>query len=192
MKNDENDENESKYEDFNVPFSVLMQQACTLKTKQNEIFRRKFDLWPSWLQHTMFADEIILETRTLPFKGSFIHTSSHSHSSSSSSHSYSYSYYYSLERMKFAQESKLKGNEYYEREEYHQAIQQYERGMSVFNWIVNKKENWRKQEIEDDMIDKFQYETNDPEELSLIKQFNCSCLLNMALVFQKLTQWNDW
>jgi hypothetical protein len=65
---DEEDEIAPK-EECNVPFSVLMQQACTIKSKQNEIFRRRYDSWPSWLQHTMFATEEIISLRSAPYLG---------------------------------------------------------------------------------------------------------------------------
>lgn len=66
---EEENENESNLNDSNVPFSVLMQQACELKTKQNEIFRRKFNSLTSWLQHSMFSDENIINKRKEDFKG---------------------------------------------------------------------------------------------------------------------------
>lgn len=59
---DEDVANESH--DSNVPFNVLMQQACAIKSKQNEVFRRKFDSWPSWIQHSMFASEEVIHIRT--------------------------------------------------------------------------------------------------------------------------------
>lgn len=64
----EEDEHAPK-EECNVPFSVLMQQACTIKSKQNEIFRRRYDSWPSWLQHTMFATDEIISLRSTPYPG---------------------------------------------------------------------------------------------------------------------------
>jgi hypothetical protein len=66
---DDGDEDVASKEECNVPFSVLMQQACTIKSKQNEIFRRRYDSWPSWLQHTMFATEEICSLRTAPYLG---------------------------------------------------------------------------------------------------------------------------
>jgi hypothetical protein len=48
------------------------------------------------------------------------------------------------------------------------------------------------QEIEDHMIDQYEYEPNNPDEEAIVKQLTCSSLLNMALAFQKLNQWPDW
>jgi hypothetical protein len=66
----EEEEETPSSEGANLPFSVLMQQACTIKSKQNEIFRRKFDSWPTWLQHTMFAEnEEIRQLRESSYPG---------------------------------------------------------------------------------------------------------------------------
>lgn len=94
--------------------------------------------------------------------------------------------------MKYALEIKSQGNEYFEQELYHEAINQYERSLSIFHWIVNKKHNWRREEIEDDMLKEFEYVTDNIEEKNEINKLRCSCLLNMAFAFQKLAQWNDW
>ena len=40
-----------------TPFNVLMQQAGKLKSKQGETFRSKYDKYPPWYQHSMFATE---------------------------------------------------------------------------------------------------------------------------------------
>jgi hypothetical protein len=94
--------------------------------------------------------------------------------------------------MKFAVAAKANGNSSISAERYYEAIHLYEIGMSVFQWIVNKKENWKKQEIEDEMIEQFDYAPQSVEEERAIKELKASCLLNIALASQKLGQWNDW
>jgi hypothetical protein len=66
---DEHDVDEPQESPSDVPFSVLMQQACTIKSKQNEIFRRRYDSWPVWYQHTMFSKEDIIKARESSFRG---------------------------------------------------------------------------------------------------------------------------
>jgi hypothetical protein len=70
-QDDEDEKPASPYsEGGEVPFSILMQQACAIKSKQNEIFRRKFDASPTWLQHTMFAEnEEITQIRRSSYQG---------------------------------------------------------------------------------------------------------------------------
>jgi hypothetical protein len=94
--------------------------------------------------------------------------------------------------MKFALASKSHGNNSLSIENYYEAIHLYEIGMSVFSWIVNQKENWKKQEIEDDCIGQFEYSPQTIEEEKEILEYKSSCLLNIALASQKLGQWNDW
>lgn len=79
-----------------------------------------------------------------------------------------------------------------QKHDFYEAIRFYENAMSLFHWIVNKKVNWKKQEIEDDMIERFEYETTVEEERKEIMELQCSCLLNIALASQKLLEWNDW
>ena len=95
--------------------------------------------------------------------------------------------------MKAAKELKEKGNECLkQKHDFYEAIRFYENAMSLFQWIVNKKVNWKKQEIEDEMIEFFEYETSVEEERNEIIELQCSCLLNIAFVSQKLFEWNDW
>jgi hypothetical protein len=97
-----------------------------------------------------------------------------------------------LERMKAARDLKEKGNESLTRKnDYYESIHFYENSMSIFHWIVNKKENWKKQEIEDDKLEMFEYEPTNEAEREEIQELKCSCLLNIAFASQKLLQWSD-
>jgi hypothetical protein len=112
----EDDEKESFENSSGAPFSVLMQQAATLKQKQQETFRRKYDSWPSWYQHTMFSSPDIILVRN----GSF-------------------------EDMKLcALNYKVKGNDLLKKLEFHEALTDYEKSLSVFQWVENTAENWTK------------------------------------------------
>lgn len=180
MEDDEIDERSQSHEPA-VPFSVLMQQACTIKSKQNEVFRRKYDTWPSWLQHTMFSSDEVIHSRSLPFPGEIIILSISPSWLDSS-----------IERIQKALEYKQQGNDSLQQMEYYESINHYETAMSIFHWIVNKKENWKRQEIEDDMLEIFEYQPVTQQERQKIDELKCSCLLNIALAYQKLVQWNDW
>jgi hypothetical protein len=94
--------------------------------------------------------------------------------------------------MKSAKDLKEKGNEsLLHKHDFYEAIHFYENAMSLFHWIVNKKENWKKQEIEDDMLEMFEYQPAEETERKEIQELKCSCLLNFALASQKLFQWSD-
>lgn len=94
--------------------------------------------------------------------------------------------------MKSALEYKQQGNESLQNSEYYEAIHHYETAMSIFHWIVNKKDNWKRQEIEDDMLEMFEYCPETGQELNEVHELKCSCLLNIALASQKLQQWSEW
>eukprot|EP00602_Paraphysomonas_sp_CaronLab_P005723 CAMPEP_0185030514 /NCGR_PEP_ID=MMETSP1103-20130426/17517_1 /TAXON_ID=36769 /ORGANISM="Paraphysomonas bandaiensis, Strain Caron Lab Isolate" /LENGTH=499 /DNA_ID=CAMNT_0027565687 /DNA_START=1 /DNA_END=1497 /DNA_ORIENTATION=+ len=146
-----------------VPFSVLMQQAANIKTKQNEVFRHRYDSWPKWYQHSMFAKEDVAAVRSRCFS----------------------------DKLQFALSCKSKGNEFLAEGKEYEAMHEYERAMSVFKWVVNKKENWKKQEIEDEYLEEHCYEPSTEREKQDIDAMFCACLLNLAIVYQKLNQWQD-
>ena len=66
-------EEEPEYEDSSdVPFNVMMQRAAAMRSKQGEIFRRRYDSWPPWYQHSMFAKDDIIKGRMLDFPGNLL------------------------------------------------------------------------------------------------------------------------
>jgi tetratricopeptide (TPR) repeat protein len=146
-----------------TPFNVLMQQAGKLKSKQGEVFRAKYDKYPPWYQHSMFATEEILEARAMEFP----------------------------KRLEIALAYKEKGSASLKVGELYDAMHDYERSLSIFTWIENLKDNWKKQEIEDSMIKECEYTPTCPQEAQALQRLHCSCLLNLALVYSRQLQWSD-
>ena len=125
------DDEQPEYGDSDVPFQVLMQRAASMKSKQGEVFRRKYDSWPAWYQHSMFAKDDIIEARTFSFTGSMIHILNDV-------------FVIITERMDFAMSCKTKGNNSLKENDIYDAMHEYERALSLFRWIENTKDDWKK------------------------------------------------
>lgn len=145
-----------------TPFNVLMQQAGKLKSKQGESARKAYDNYPPWYQHSMFAQDDVIAARDMAF----------------------------TERMAVAMTFKEKGTASLKGGELYDAMHDYERALSIFKWIVNMKEDWKKKEIEDSMIKEFDFVPSSSQEAEEVRIFQCSCLLNLALVYSRQLQWN--
>lgn len=145
-----------------TPFNVLMQQAGKLKSKQGESARKAYDNYPPWYQHSMFAQDDVVAARDMNF----------------------------TERMTVAMNFKEKGTASLKADELYDAMHDYERALSVFKWIENMKDDWKKKEIEDSMIKEFNFVPASPQESEEARVFQCSCLLNLALVYSRQLQWS--
>mmetsp|Transcript_29363 Transcript_29363/g.49563 ORF Transcript_29363/g.49563 Transcript_29363/m.49563 type:complete len:630 (+) Transcript_29363:140-2029(+) len=145
-----------------TPFNVLMQQAGKLKSKQGESARKAYDNYPPWYQHSMFAQDDVVAARNMNF----------------------------TERMTVAMNFKEKGTASLKADELYDAMHDYERALSVFKWIENMKDDWKKKEIEDSMIKEFDFVPASPQESEEVRVFQCSCLLNLALVYSRQLQWS--
>jgi hypothetical protein len=66
------EDDDADFGDSGVPFQVMMQRAATLRSKQGEVFRRRYDSWPLWYQHSMFSKEDVIEARKFTYKGPYI------------------------------------------------------------------------------------------------------------------------
>ena len=100
-----------------TPFDVVMQQAAKLKTEQLAVYRRKYDTFPLWYQHSLFSVDYIIRARdTFEFE----------------------------ELHRFGLELKKSGNEDYEAENIHGAINYYEKVLSLFKWLKPTREDWKK------------------------------------------------
>lgn len=146
-----------------TPFNVLLQQAGKLKSKQGEVFRSKYDKYPPWYQHSMFATDEIVAARGLEFP----------------------------KRMEIALDYKEKGSSSLKINELYDAMHDYERALSIFTWIENLKDDWTKKEIEDSMIRECEYTPVSTEEFDALRSLKVSCLLNLALVYTRQLQWSD-
>ena len=98
-------------------FTHLLQQAAALKTEQLAVDRRKYDRFPEWYQHSMFAGEVDCNLRT---NGTF------------------------EERLTAANEYKRCGNDSIATEDYSYAILCYGNALGLFFWLQNKDPNWKK------------------------------------------------
>ena len=94
-------------------------------------------------------------------------------------------------RLDFATKCKLKGNDYFAGGEYHEAINEYERSLSMFCWVEPLSANWRREEIEDDKLKERTYVPVNDDEKSSMNKLMVSCYLNLAATYQKTKDWTD-
>lgn len=98
-------------------FNHLLQQAALLKTEQLAVDRRRFDRYPEWLQHSMFAGP---EQRQLRAEATF------------------------ADRIAAAEQFKLEGNRMLAAGEYNHALLSYGDSLGLFRWLENADPNWKK------------------------------------------------
>lgn len=160
-----------------TPFNVLMQQASALKGARQAPFRKKFDSFPVWYQHSYYAQydkEVALRK-----DGNF------------------------EDCMSEAQKLKEMGNELVtgaaaaddEGMSYQDAVNKYERALSIWEWLRPTYDtDWRKEEIADEHMvqEKFQ-PTDEPggSQLGEVRAFRLKCLLNLAHCYLKQHKWKD-
>ena len=94
-------------------------------------------------------------------------------------------------RIDFATKCKLKGNDYFAGGEYQEAINEYERSLSMFCWVEPLSANWRREEIEDDKLKERTYVPLNDDEKSSMNKLMVSCYLNLAATYQKTKDWTD-
>ena len=100
-----------------TPFEIVLQQAAKLKTDQLSIYRRKYDSFPLWYQHSLFSIDFIINARkTMEFE----------------------------ELYQLSQTLKDSGNSYFEEGDVHAAINEYEKGLSLFKYLQPTREDWKK------------------------------------------------
>jgi hypothetical protein len=87
-----------------------------MRSGQDSIFRRRYDAYPLWLQHSMFPDEKCASYRLLPFR----------------------------DKILAATALKEEGNKFMQSlSSYSDAIRLYEQALSVFEWLVNTDSDWK-------------------------------------------------
>lgn len=101
-------------------FSHLLSQAAALKTEQLAVDRRRFDSYPEWFQHTMFASA---RDRDMREEGTF------------------------AERLAYAEERKKEGNGLIAQgtaESLGAALLAYGSAAGMFRWLENCDGDWKK------------------------------------------------
>ena len=102
--------------DANSPFNEIMQQAVKLKGAQQAKERPKFDSYPKFYQNSMFATDEISEARQLPMH----------------------------DRIAKCRAMKEEGNKLFREKSYFDCTMKYERALSIFKYIENTCEGWKK------------------------------------------------
>lgn len=101
-------------------FNHILQQAAALKTEQLAVDRRKFDSYPEWYQHSMFASAIDRDIRdTAAFEI----------------------------RMQTAQAYKNNGTDALYQKDYNYALICYGQALGLFKWLKNSDAEWKKKVV---------------------------------------------
>ena len=143
-------------------FNTILQQAAALKSYSQAPFRKRYDSFPPWYQHTLFSSEDLIQLRESGDAESMI---------------------------AFASESKTKGNSLYNTEHYLEASVEYENALGVFNWLEPLDEDWMKKDFDDERILERSFESSDEALNATGRNLRLSCLLNIARCYQNLLEW---
>eukprot|EP01031_Cornospumella_fuschlensis_P024404 gene24404-29501_t len=144
-----------------TPFDVIMQQAFALKTAQMAVDRKAYDSYPTWLRNSLFSTLDIIETRQL------------------SSFQAKYNASMAL---------KHKGNELLQAKDNYAAISQFEKALSVWQWLESRLKNWKQSAIKDEDLTLHEYTYRNGEEKEQVQQLRASCILNISLAYLNMQQ----
>ena len=142
----------------------LFHHAMKIKESRNAIFRRKYDFWPSFYQHSLFSREDVINARA---SSNFAN------------------------RLDFATNCKRIGNDHFTAGEFDEAINEYERALSMFAWVEPLSSNWRREEIEDEKLKECSYTATNEADKDAANKLMVSCYLNLAATYQKTKNWTD-
>jgi hypothetical protein len=98
-------------------FNHLLQQAAILKTEQLSVDRRRFDSYPEWYQHSMFANPETKNAR----------------------HNFS-----GKDRILAAAAHKEEGNKQLAIGDFNFALLSYGDALGLFQWLENADPDWKK------------------------------------------------
>ena len=157
--------------------NTLIKQAIDIKNAELDSNARIYLSKPLYYQHSIFSNDKLDEIRS---KCSFEAS------------------------IKYAEECKQNGINYCElfddndvdtmidEGNLHNAIHEFEKALSLFNWIEPKdKLNWKNQAIEDSNITHQSYNPINEEERCKIQDLSIICFNYLALCYQKLNQWKN-
>jgi tetratricopeptide (TPR) repeat protein len=95
-------------------------------------------------------------------------------------------------KVEFSAACKQKGNRYFHEEDYQRAVVEYERSLSVFQWIESSLgDKWKQNPIEDKDLLQLKYSPMSDYELQWIKENQIANLLNLSLCYLKMKQFSD-
>ena len=97
--------------------------------------------------------------------------------------------------MDFARECKKVGNDFYKESNYDGAINQYERCLSLFDWVEPTDPDWKNKGIQDKLLEQKHYPPDD-HDLSLddveeIEELKLTCLLNLSMCYWRTSDWSN-
>ena len=72
-----------------------------------------------------------------------------------------------------------------------EAVNKYERALSLFHWFRPLREDWRKQDIDDTTMAAEHYEPANALERDQIRSLRISCLSNLSHCYLKLREWSS-
>lgn len=137
-------------------FGRLIQQAAKLKGHMMSQDRQRYETWPKYLQHTMYVQEKLQETRDLPVR----------------------------ERLAQAEEWKQAGNELLKQQNFDAAMNTYEKALGVWRYVYNRETDWKKKGIKDEDV-KIVDDSGEEVEKQ-VADFKLSVLLNISLAAQRM------
>ncbi len=160
--------------------NTLIKQAIDIKNAELDNNARVYLSKPLYYQHSIFSNDKLDEIRNkCSFEASIT----------------------------YAEECKQKGIAYCElfddkddkdvdtmidEDNLYNAIHEFEKALSLFNWIEPKdKLNWKNQAIEDSNITHQSYNPINEEEKCKIQDLSIICFNYLALCYQKLNQWKN-
>lgn len=167
--------------DGDTPFSILMQQAAALRTSRQAPLRKKYDSWPRWYQSSLFSKDDVICVRSLKFE----------------------------QKLTFASDCKVQGNNFYLNDDIYEAMNAYERALAVFSWAEPTDPDWKKKvflanilrfrklhrncckDIDDETIVQCKHECASEDEDQSIRNLTLVCILNLAACYQRTQDWGD-
>ena len=141
-------------------FGELIQQAAKMKGAQMAKDKRRFETWPKYLQHTMYNQEKLSETRALPDE----------------------------ERLAEAAKMKAEGNDLLKQQQYQDAMNVYEKALGIYYYVHNRESDWKKKGINDadvKIVDETLAASGD-EMAAQVAQLKLSVLLNISLTAENM------
>jgi hypothetical protein len=141
--------------DPSTEFGSMMQHAMKIKGAQMEQDRKKFEVWPQFLQNSMWErNETTLKLRELP----------------------------PAERLQGAAALKDEGNELFKKKKYTSAVELYEAAVGSFVYAKQLDPDWKKKGIKDETIELID-ERGDDADKEKIEAFLVSCYNNLAACY---------
>jgi tetratricopeptide (TPR) repeat protein len=139
-------------------FDRLMREAVAIKSAQLSQYRKKFDKWPQFHQAGLYYNESYSNLRSSPLS----------------------------EKIEAYESKKQQGTDFYNTQDYQQALHKYEEALTLFRWVKNRNEKWRNSGIEDADLTVETVEMND-----YVIEMMVSLYLNIALCNIKLANWKE-